>query len=57
MTDRGRPDDRRELAELIASGTVTPAKHPWRPGRPRVAVSLGEPSLNEVLDELRADER
>lgn len=65
VTDRGRPvamliplpDDRRELAELIASGTVTPAKRPWRPGRPRVTVPSGEPSLSEVLDELRADER
>jgi prevent-host-death family protein len=65
VTDRGRPiamliplpDDRRELAELIASGTVTPAKHPWRPGRPRVAVRPGEPPLSDVLDELRAGER
>ena len=65
VTDRGRPvamliplpDDRRELAELIASGAVTPAKQPWRPGRPRVAMPPGEPSLSEVLDELRADER
>lgn len=64
VTDRGRPvalliplpEDRRQLAELIESGVLTPAKRPWRP-RPLVPIPPGAPTLSEALDELRSEER
>lgn len=64
VTDRGRPvamliplpDDRRALAELIESGAVTPAAHPWQP-RELVQVPSGAPNASDALAELRSDER
>lgn len=64
VTDRGHPvamliplpADRRALAELIASGSMTAVAHPWRPTE-LVQVPPGTPNASEALPELRGDER
>jgi len=64
VTDRGTPvavlmplpEERRALAELIASGVVKPAKRPWQPGRRLREVPPGAPSPSEVLAAMRAEE-
>lgn len=63
VTDRGTPiavlmplpEERRALAELIASGRLRPAKRPWQPGRARIAPQPGVPLPSEILDQQRED--
>jgi prevent-host-death family protein len=63
VTDRGTPiamlvpipDERRALAEFIASGVIRPAERPWRPGRKRIPIKPGMPAASEVLDQQRED--
>ncbi|HEY3260611.1 MAG TPA: type II toxin-antitoxin system prevent-host-death family antitoxin [Pseudonocardiaceae bacterium] len=63
VTERGTPvamlvpipEERRALAELIASGVLRPAKRPWRPGRARVSPKPGVPLPSEILDQQRED--
>ncbi|MHA6628320.1 type II toxin-antitoxin system Phd/YefM family antitoxin [Pseudonocardia sichuanensis] len=64
VTERGNPvamlvplpDSRAKLAELVASGAVTPATREWTQGRRRLSVPAGEPLASEVLDGQRADQ-
>jgi len=64
VTDRGTPvamlvpipDERRVLAELIASGRLHPAKKPWRAGDwEPLPPTPGVAPASEILDEQRAD--
>jgi len=64
MTERGRlvamlvprPDSRAKLAELVATGAVTPAAREWTRAPRRLSMPAGEPLASAVLDEQRADQ-
>ncbi|WP_219414980.1 type II toxin-antitoxin system Phd/YefM family antitoxin [Pseudonocardia nigra] len=64
VTERGRPvamlvplpESRAVLAELVATGKVTPADRRWAPQRRR-PVPPGQPLASEILRADRAAER
>jgi prevent-host-death family protein len=63
VTERGQPvamlvplpESRAVLAELVASGKVTPADRRWSPRR-RLPVPAGQPLASEILHADRAAE-
>lgn len=65
VTEHGRPvavlaplpSDDHPLADLIAAGKVRPAKRRPRDLPPPLPAAPGSPTLTEVLEELRQDER
>jgi prevent-host-death family protein len=66
VTERGQPVARlipiklSPFEQLVAEGKVTSAVgslSEWRKDNPPLPVPPGEPTLSEILEEMRADER